>query len=280
MKTAALAFGFLLLAAVPPGLTTQADQLVRFDSAVVKPSPFLARKIKDEGVSLPQSQTTHLLGYLSLPLGDGPFPAVVVMHGCGGIHPNTKSYWPQRLTSWGYAVLVVDSFSTRNIDNTCQRYLPDRVFDAYGALDYLATLPFVDAGHVALLGFSAGGIAALEATKAEGNEQLMDRKFKAAVGYYPVCAPHAGDATVPTLILNGDVDDWSPVERCRQRISHLSGKGPPIELDVYPGAYHAFDAPDVATPKMILGHREEYDAPAAEQSFARVKTFLHQYLQD
>lgn len=279
MQISKLAFGILASALLQLD-PAQADELVRFDSAGTRPSAFLERKAREQGVTLPHVPITHLQGYLSRPPGDGPFPAVVVMHGCGGIHPNTKTYWPQRLISWGYVVLVVDSFTTRGIEDTCQRYLPERVFDAYGALDYLSTLPFVDAGHIALIGFSAGGIAALEATKTEGNEQLMDRKFKAAVGYYPVCAPHEGDATVPTLILNGDLDDWSPVARCRQRISHLSGKGPSVELDVYPGAYHAFDAPDIATPKIKLGHREEYNAAAAEQSFIRVKAFLHQYLQN
>lgn len=279
MQIAKFPLGVLAAALLQLG-PVHADELVRFDSAGTRPSAFLERKAGEQGVTLPHVPITHLQGYLSRPPGDGPFPAVVVMHGCGGIHPNTKTYWPQRLISWGYVVLVVDSFTTRGIEDTCQRYLPERVFDAYGALDYLSTLPFVDAGHVALLGFSAGGIAALEATKTDGNEQLTDRKFKAAVGYYPVCAPHAGDATVPTLILNGDLDDWSPVERCRQRVSHLSGKGPPVELDVYPGAYHDFDAPDVATPKMNFGHREEYNAAAAEQSFVRVKAFLHQYLQN
>ncbi|MBY2924698.1 dienelactone hydrolase family protein [Rhizobium leguminosarum] len=279
MQITKLAFGLLLIAIVQPNRAAHADELVRFDSAVAKPSPFLERKAKEQGVSLPQAaQATHLLGYLSRPEGDGPFPAVVVMHGCGGIQPNTKTYWPQRLTSWGYVVLVVDSFTTRNIDNTCERYLPDRVFDAYGALDFLSTYPFVDARRVGLMGFSVGGIATLEATKAEGSEQFMDRKFKAAVGYYPVCAPHEGDATVPTLILNGELDDWSPAERCRQRVSHLSGKGPPIELNVYPGAYHDFDSPYVAVAKTAFGHREEYNATAAEQSFGSVRAFLNKYL--
>ncbi len=278
MQITKLVFGLLLIAIVQPDPSAHADELVRFDSAVVKPSPFLERKAREQGVSLPQAQVTHLLGYLSRPQGDGPFPAIVVMHGCGGIHENVKTYWPQRLTSWGYVVLVVDSFTTRNIDNTCESYLPDRVFDAYGALDFLSTYTFVDARHVGLMGFSAGGIATLEATKTEGNEQFMDRKFKAAVAYYPVCAPHEGDATVPTLILIGDVDDWSPAERCRQRVSHISGKGPPIELDIYPGAYHDFDSPYVRVAKTAFGHREEYNAPAAVQSFIRVKAFLHEYL--
>ncbi len=255
-----------------------ADELVHFDSATVKPSPFLERKAKEQGVALPSPQATPLIGYLTRPQGDGPFPAVVLMHGCGGIHAHVKEVWPERLVSWGYVTLVVDSFTTRNIENSCKTYLPDRVFDAYGALDFLTKSGFVDARRVALMGFSAGGIATLEATKIEGNEQLMDEKFGAAVAYYPVCAPHESDATVPTLILNGDLDDWSPAERCRQRVSRLSGKGPPVELNIYPGARHDFDDEAMIKPKTVFGHVEEYNAAAAEQSIASIRGFLQKYL--
>ena len=73
------------------------------------------------------------------------------------------------------------------------------------------------------MGFSAGGIATLEATKVDGDEQLMDRKFKAAIGYYPVCSIGEGDATVPTLIMNGDRDDWSPANRLTVSYETFSG---------------------------------------------------------
>ncbi|MDR6669963.1 dienelactone hydrolase family protein [Rhizobium sp. 1399] len=276
MKIARFFFCFVVSLSFMP--QAQADELVHFDSASVKPSPFLERKAKEQGVALPSPQATPLIGYLTRPPGDGPFPAVVLMHGCGGIHAHVKEVWPERLVSWGYVTLVVDSFTTRNIENSCKTYLPDRVFDAYGALDFLTKSGFVDARRVALMGFSAGGIATLEATKIEGNEQLMDEKFRAAVAYYPVCAPHESDATVPTLILNGDLDDWSPAERCRQRVSRLSGKGPPVELHIYPGARHDFDDEAMIKPKTVFGHVEEYNAAAAEQSIASIRGFLQKYL--
>jgi dienelactone hydrolase len=276
VKIARFFFCFVVSLSFMP--QAQADELVHFGSATVKPSPFLERKAKEQGVALPSPQAMPLIGYLTRPPGDGPFPAVVLMHGCGGIHAHVKEVWPERLVSWGYVTLVVDSFTTRNIENSCKTYLPDRVFDAYGALDFLTKSGFVDARRVALMGFSAGGIATLEATKIEGNEQLMDEKFRAAVAYYPVCAPHESDATVPTLILNGDLDDWSPAERCRQRVSRLSGKGPPVELHIYPGARHDFDDEAMIKPKTVFGHVEEYNAAAAEQSIASIRGFLQKYL--
>ncbi|ARM87405.1 dienelactone hydrolase protein [Rhizobium sp. CIAT894] len=279
MKAARL---FLCLAAflsvTLAGNPADADELVRFESVPVKLSAFRIRKAAEQGEILSQPSGTPLLGYLSRPQGDGPFPAVVILHGCDGLRLSVKGLWPQRLVRWGYAVLVVDSFTTRNIQDTCQSPLPDRVFDAYGALNFLSKQGFVDIGRVALMGFSAGGTVTLDATKIEGNEQLMERKFRAAVAYYPACDANQGDATVPTLIMTGDRDNWSPAEHCRKRLARLSDNGPPIELDIYKGTYHDFDAPEFKVGRRVLGHIEKYNPDAAEKSIRSVHAFLRNYL--
>jgi len=263
--------------AAPAG-PAYADELVRFESAPIKLSPFRISKAREQGEILPQPEGTPLLGYLSRPRGNGPFPAIVLLHGCEGMRLSVRELWPKRLVAWGYVVLVVDSFTTRNIKDTCQGSLPDRVFDAYGALNFLSKSSFVDIRRVALMGFSTGGTATLEGTKIEGNEQLMDRKFRAAVAYYPLCAASQGDATVPTLILTGDRDNWSPTEQCQKRLGRLSDSAPPIELNVYKGTYHDFDAPEFAMGRKVFGHIEKYNPDAAEKSIISVHAFLEQYL--
>ncbi|MGR9075370.1 dienelactone hydrolase family protein [Rhizobium leguminosarum] len=260
------------------GNPADADERVHFESAPVKLSPFRISKAREQGEIISQPQGTPLLGYLSRPEGDGPFPAVVLLHGCEGMRLSVKDLWPKRLVSWGYVVLVVDSFTTRNIKDTCQGSLPDRLFDAYGALNFLSKQSFVDARRVALMGFSTGGTATLEGTKIEGNEQLMDHKFKAAVAYYPLCAASQGDATVPTLILSGERDNWSPADRCQKRLARLSDNGPPIELNVYKGTYHDFDAPEFKVGRRVFGHIEKYNPDAAGKSIRSVRTFLQTYL--
>ncbi|MBY5912942.1 hydrolase [Rhizobium leguminosarum bv. trifolii] len=260
------------------GNPADADELVHFESAPVKLSPFRISKAREQGEIISQPQGTPLLGYLSRPEGDGPFPAVVLLHGCEGMRLSVKDLWPKRLVSWGYVVLVVDSFTTRNIKDTCQGSLPDRLFDAYGALNFLSKHSLVDARRVALMGFSTGGTATLEGTKIEGNEQLMDHKFKAAVAYYPLCAASQGDATVPTLILSGERDNWSPADRCQKRLARLSDNGPPIELNVYKGTYHDFDAPEFKVGRRVFGHIEKYNPDAAGKSIRSVRTFLQTYL--
>ena len=55
---------------------------------------------------------------LWLPPGTGPFPAVLVMHGCAGVRDHHRG-WARRLTEWGYAAALLDSFRPRNVNATC-----------------------------------------------------------------------------------------------------------------------------------------------------------------
>ena len=88
--------------------------------------------------------------------------------------------------------------------------------------------------------------------------------------------------TVPTLILIGASDDWTPAQECRDMvegrdgfgISREKGTGVPAKLVIYPGAYHAFDLPTLQIPRNYLGHRLEYDEAAAAQSIEAVHDFL------
>jgi dienelactone hydrolase len=269
---------FLAVATITgPAARAAADELVRFESAATKPSPFRERRAREQGEQLPIPQGAPLIGYLSRPAGRGPFPAVVVMHGCGGLSARLKNDVAAQLVSWGYVALVVDSFATRPVKNTCARpSSTDRVYDAYGALDFLSKDSAVDPKRVVLMGFSAGAGATLEATKVDGDEQIVDRKFKAAIAYYPTCRPTEGGATVPTLIMVGELDDWAPAERCRARVSHLGGDGPAIQLDVFPGAHHAFDVPQAG--RRYYGHWLQYDDNATVRATADVQAFLDKFL--
>lgn len=258
-----------------------ADQLVQFGSAAVKPTPFQQRNAQASGEVLKAVPSTPLQGYLTRPQGNGPFPAIVLLHGCAGVLSNDKQAWPERLSSWGYVVLVVDSFSTRGIHETCDgSLLADRVYDAYGALEFLSKYSFVDSSRIALMGFSAGGITTLEAVQLGGAERLMERKFKAAIAYYPRCSLASGDMAAPTLILIGELDDWSPAKKCREMMTQRSGRGSSVQLQVYPGARHAFDAPEFKNGIEAYGHRAQYNAAAADRSVSDVRIFLQQVFGD
>jgi dienelactone hydrolase len=98
--------------------------------------------------------------YLARPEGAGPFPAVIALHGCAGMHDTTRQRLADRLVAWGYVVLLVDSYATRGIEHACTSSqlatFLKRSPDAYGALLFLAQQNFVDPLRVGVVGFSAG----------------------------------------------------------------------------------------------------------------------------
>ena len=50
---------------------------------------------------------------------------------------------------------------------------------------------------------------------------------------------------MPTLILIGDKDDWSPAAACEQMVAGARGRTAKAIITVYPGAYHDFDRPEL-----------------------------------
>ena len=50
--------------------------------------------------------TSSIQGYLSKPDGDGPFPAVVYLHGCSGLGPAARKRFSDLMTQWGYVLLA------------------------------------------------------------------------------------------------------------------------------------------------------------------------------
>ncbi|MCK1513417.1 dienelactone hydrolase family protein [Bradyrhizobium sp. 190] len=224
-----------------------------------------------------------LQGYLRLPDGPGPSPAVVLLHGCGGGWRGIDERWGKLLAAWGYVTLTVDSFGTRGITNACTGPPPPTLYDAYRALNFIVGQSSVDPSRVAVMGFSQGAMLALLAVERGEIERSAKEKFRAAIGFYPPCLGLKGNMTVPTLILIGELDDWTPANECRNLaesrddwgISREKGQGIPIELTVYPGAYHDFDVPHFRTPQKLLGHHLEFNEEARDRSVDAVRKFLY-----
>jgi dienelactone hydrolase len=215
-------------------------------------------------------------GTLSLPKGTPPFPAVILMHGCGGVTQN-MNVWAQRLRSWGYAALMLDSFAPRGIDNVCGRgnqFPPrERARDAFAAAAWLRARPEIDPARIGLIGFSHGGSTALAASVKRRVAALDAEPFKAVVAYYPFCPEMALELASDVQVLIGSDDDWTPAERCMKWLPHYADASvhKPL-LKIYPGAVHAFDAR--APSRIYFGHHLEFAAEAARDSFEITRQFL------
>jgi len=220
-----------------------------------------------------------LSGRLTKPEGIGPFPAVVMLHGCGGIQ-SREDVWVKRLVNWGYVTLQVDSFGPRGHTNICSsvRIIPPktRAQDGHDARSYLGGLPFVDRNRIAVMGWSHGGWTTLHTISKKIRIQKRRDSFQAAVAFYPYCDIPLEDLDTPLLILIGKRDDWCPADKCSYMMPSQKAANE-VVLKIYPRAYHGFDweGKDFT----YKGHRFLYDPVATADAIVQVKNFFEKYLQ-
>jgi dienelactone hydrolase len=251
-----------------------AEELVRFEGGPSLLDLIRQRQARERGET-PAASSESIEGYLSKPDGNGPFPAIVYLHGCSGLSEKTRRRIAELMTGWGYVALAADSFASRGIAQACDQAMPRRQGDARGALRYLAGLGLVDADRIALVGASQGAGIALQIASAVRRSPIPDGpRFRAVVAYYPPCSVVAEQLTIPALILIGEADDWTPASDCERWMQRRAGKGAPVKLVVFPRAYHAFDNPSAMIGGRYFGHWLKYDADAAARATSEMHDFL------
>lgn len=226
------------------------------------------------------------------PPGSGPFPAVVLLHGCSGII-RTELAWAVELQKMGYVSLIVDSFKPRGHHEICTDFKrvsrQERVLDAYGALRWLQAQPFVDPRRIGVAGWSNGAYTVLQVV--DTGSQHPAEGFRAAIAVYPDCRFDKNTRFyAPVLILIGERDDWTLASHCRDLAAAGSARpGAPVVLEVYPEALHGFDNPGqglLYVPNVINGNKPGgccgatvgYDPAARADAIERVKSFLGEHM--
>jgi len=256
-------------------------------------------------------KATTIPAELFKPSGPGPFAAVVLLHGCGGLYrwegrhkgemTSRHVEWAEHLARAGYVVLLPDSFTPRGVHESCTvKDRPvdssrERPRDAYAALLWLQRQRDVKPDRIALMGWSNGGGTVLHTIAADSPVRpaaLPNGDFRAAVAFYPGCSdPQTrGKASrwrtaIPLMIMQGEADDWTPAPPCRGLVAAAAARGEPIEYHSYPGAYHDFDAPNTPVhtrsglARAAGGVAHVGTNPAArDDALKRVPIFLHQQL--
>lgn len=222
---------------------------------------------------------TNIPVTISKPDGPGPFPAIVLMHSSSGRWDphGVQEFWDGYLHDLGYVIARPDSYTPRGYDHIYDVPMADRAKvgithgnrakDALGTLAYLRTLPYVDASRVGIIGWSHG--ASTISGVVAGQDRLVGKGngFAAAVSLYPDCSGAANSKFVSKrhrvdgpgspyvytsegkfipntdlLILIGGADDWTPAGFCEEMVKSAADTEHPVQIKVYPGAYHSFDS--------------------------------------
>jgi len=234
-----------------PDATTLSD-MPGIDVSWPSSSPFAP---EDIGRGRREDPPTTARGRLYLPPGahaPGSVPAVVLLHGSGGVLPTRELTYAPQLARLGVAALVVDSFAARRDRGTgfIERILNITetmlLADAYSGLAYLAARPEIDPHHIVLTGFSYGAMATMYGLYAQIAERLAPGplRFAGHVAFYGPCIARFADSRTtgaPLLMLIGGADEIVDQRRCAEVAADLRAGGSPVETVVYPGAIHQWD---------------------------------------
>jgi carboxymethylenebutenolidase len=234
---------------------------------------------------------TDIVAYLFAPAGDGPHPAIVMLHGRSGPYSSNVNatctlvsrsepspcnaaglskrhmMWGQYWAEHGYLALLPDSFGPRGKahgfgrrthgdperDDVNERTV--RPLDAEGALSYLRGRKDVDHGRIFLQGWSNGASTALNVMARQGQQT----GYRAALVFYPGCGkasllgPALSTAAPITMFLASDDEEVSP-SNCVRVADRSRDSGTRIEVVTYQGATHDFDEPSKSR-QSVAGNR-------------------------
>lgn len=206
-------------------------------------------------------------GYLAVPDGKGPFPALVVIPEWWGLNGWVKENC-DLFAKKGYVALGVDIYrgkSTAKPDEAHElmRGLPEdrAAADLAGAFDYLAARKDVSGDRIGTIGWCMGGGLALTFATAQP-------KLAACVVNYGRLVTDdgaIGRIEAPMMMVLGSTDRGIPVADAEALKAKLEKAGGSLELHVYEGRGHAFLNPN---------NEEGYHEGDAADVWAKTWAFL------
>lgn len=202
---------------------------------------------------------------LVTPPGPGPFPAVLLIHGCGGLHgvdePNPiMDEYARSAVQAGWAAAILDSFAPRGWEapwarlRVCtglrlQGFL--RAADVLAGLDLLHADPRVDHRRLRVASWSHGGWAVgdLVTLRDPGDGSLSKTlaAVEAVMFTYPFCGfPSQGGRRAWTWrggvrVVFAEHDTVQSKAGCRRMLERARTSGSTVETILFPGVTHAFD---------------------------------------
>lgn len=196
-------------------------------------------------------------GHLTLPEGasaENPVPAMIILHGSGGIDKDREPVYAEFFARNGIAALVIDYYTVRGstkdssyLMKTLSASETDVIVDAYSALKVLGTHPAIDASRIGVTGYSYGGMATRYTLDPRVKAIVAPEvpRFAAHVDVYGPCHQTLGstDTTgAPYLAVFGDEDYSVDAEQCKTVHGNIANAGSPVETLIIPGAGHAWES--------------------------------------
>lgn len=208
-------------------------------------------------------------GYLARPDGDGPFPALVVIHEIYGLNDNIRDI-AARFARQGYVALAVDLFAGRNRALCMARVMGQQlsksldnstIFELKAALSFLAAQPGVDPGRLGAVGYCMGGGFAVAWA-------CTDDRLRAIAPYYAL-NPRPLEAVRRACPVVGSYPDPDFTTKSGRKLdAALTAYNIPHDIKIYSGAKHTF----------FNDQARNYDPAAAEDSWRRVLAFFEEHL--
>ncbi|MDO6693696.1 dienelactone hydrolase family protein [Aliiglaciecola sp. 3_MG-2023] len=208
--------------------------------------------------------TTTVKGQLFLPPGasaDNPVPAMVILHGSGGILPSRELAYGQWMADHGIAGLVVNSYEARGVTEETPYGLrvaivsdADETADAYSALTFLNQHPAINPEKIGLMGFSYGGMATRAALDSRIQQNMAPQvsPFALHLDYYGPChfdLQTAKTTGAPLFSLRGAEDKSNDLEACARLENRLRDAGSAVGSTIFPSAGHGWE---MATPRQFI----------------------------
>jgi len=216
---------------------------------IIVPAAMAADKITvQEDVVYGKGGQTELKLDLARPAGEGPFPAIVYIHGGGWRAGNRKMYRKEieEAAHRGYvAVTVTYRLTDPDQSGKARNPFPVQVNDVKCAVRWLranAEKYHVDPQRIGAKGASAGGHLSLmlavtdtsQALEGDGGYPDVSSRVQAVVNYFgPTDMPqlHAtspGAAPILDVFLGGGPEQAAEAYKAASPITHLSADDPPI----------------------------------------------------
>lgn len=184
---------------------------------------------------------------------DNPVPAIIILHGSGGIRPEREIEYAKMFNNMGIAAFVLDYYTSRG-DASEEHYIrkvlsateSDIIVDAFSALELIGTHPAIDAEKIGVTGYSYGGMV---------TRYVLDPRLKKIIApdvppfalhmdFYGPCHQTLGeDATTggAYLAIFGDQDNSVDPAACARVQETLKANGVSVESHLLKGAGHAWE---------------------------------------